>query len=293
MAHKIREQLLELGLIRENTVEPYFPRVRDRDDIAVLRDTESGVIFLDQCEHMDISHYEEIEGGLYWQAKDRTEALKLYAEDDARRATQFESYIKGKDFVDVGCGTGGILDYVKPLAKSVAGVEPQRGIRDELVELGYVMHRLPVDMPESSYDVASLFHTLEHLTDPLETLREIKRSLRPDGTLIVEVPHARDVLISTLDLEVFKKFTFWSEHLILHTRESLTKFLNAAGFSSVEVKGFQRYPLANHLYWLAKGEPGGQKHLSQFRSPELDEAYAYRLDALDQTDTLIAIARVY
>jgi SAM-dependent methyltransferase len=291
MVHKVKEQLQALGLISDSTTESYFPRVRDREDIGVLRDTKSGVIFLDRSDHMDIGHYEEIEGGSYWHAKDRGEALKAYAVDDTRRAKQFESYVHGKDYVDVGCGTGGILDLLKPAAKSTAGVEPQRGIRDELVSLGQTMYRLPENLPETSFDVASLFHTLEHLTDPLGTLREIKRALRPGGTLIVEVPHARDALLATFELESFKKFTFWSEHLVLHTRESISKFLTEAGFSSVEVQGFQRYPLANHLYWLAKGEPGGQKHFSQFSSPDLDAAYARRLDGIDQTDTLIAIAR--
>lgn len=290
MEHKPKEQLLSLGCISEDRVEEYFPRVRDRADIRVLRDTETGVVFLDRSDHMDISHYEEIEGGAYWQASDRGSARSAYGEDDVRRAAQFAQHIEGKDYVDVGCGTGGILDLVKERAATVAGVEPQRAMREELQQAGYTMYRLPEDMPDASFDVASLFHTLEHLTDPLGTLKEIKRALRPGGVLMVEVPHARDALLTTFELESFKAFTFWSEHLVLHTRESLTAFLAAAGFSSIAVEGFQRYPLANHLYWLAHGKPGGQKHLSEFSSPALDAAYQERLAAMDRTDTLIAIA---
>jgi hypothetical protein len=72
-------------------------------------------------DHMDISHYEEMQGVSYWSSNDRKEALKLCVVDDARRAKQFASLIKGKDYIDVGCGAGGVLDYLKGTAKSLSG----------------------------------------------------------------------------------------------------------------------------------------------------------------------------
>ena len=47
--------------------------------------------------------------------------------------------------------------------------------------------------------------------------------------MIIEVPHARDFLIETFDINSFKDFTFWSEHLILHTKESLVAFAKESG----------------------------------------------------------------
>ena len=128
------------------------------------------------------------------------------------------------------------------------------------------------------------------MVEPLETLKKLHRHLSPGGKLIIEVPHAGDALIKTYNLESFKAFTFWSEHLILHTRKSLETFLRAAGFNRVRIEGFQRYPLANHLYWLKEGKPGGQEILKQFRNEELEKAYAENLNKVDQTDTIIAIA---
>jgi hypothetical protein len=49
-------------------------------------------------------------------------------------------------------------------------------------------------------------------------------------------------------LDSFKESTFWSEHLILHTKESLRKILEAVGFKNIKIEGLQRYPSANHLY---------------------------------------------
>ena len=98
------------------------------------------------------------------------------------------------------------------------------------------------------------------------------------------------ILISFLDWDAFKAFTFWSEHLILHTRGSLRLFLQQAGFKNISISGYQRYPIANHLHWLVKEKPGGHDIWNQLRSEELDNAYSAMLNKLDYTDTLIATA---
>lgn len=45
IANKIREELLSLGIIDDKKVIEFFPTVRDRDDVAVLKCELSGVIF--------------------------------------------------------------------------------------------------------------------------------------------------------------------------------------------------------------------------------------------------------
>lgn len=279
------KELYELGIVHADDVVPYYPRVRDRADIAVLRDSKTGVIFLNATDHMDIAHYEHMDDGSYWGGETRERALELYQEDDERRASQFGPLITGKDFIDVGCGTGGLLDRVRPTARSAAGVEPQGYAREELEKLGYPMYRLPSEAPEEHFDIAGLFHVFEHMTEPLKTLKEVRGLLRPHGMLVLEVPHARDVL---LKIDAFKAFTLWSEHLVLHTKESLRTYLETAGFKDIKVEGFQRYSLANHIGWLVDEEPGGQKrHVALDTSKE---AYVELLKESDQTDTLIAFA---
>ncbi len=277
-----QELLAELGLINPDTVIPFYPKVRDRDDVSVLKDETSGVIFLSRMDHMDISHYEEMQGVSYWSAKDRKETLQLTLEDDRRRARQFSSLVRGKNYIDIGCGAGGVLDQLRDTAKGMAGVEPQEYIRAELSKQGYTMSRLASDVPKRSFDVASLFHVLEHITTPLETLKQTRGLLCKGGRVIVEVPHARDAL---LKLESFKGFTLWSEHIVLYTRQTLQKLLEHAGFKDVHVEGFQRYPLANHIGWLVYGKPGGQNTI-HITAPEYKEL----LTSTDQTDTIIATA---
>ena len=63
----------------------------------------------------------------------------------------------------------------------------------------------------------------------------LKDKILPGGMILVEVPHAKDFLLSTLNNEDFKNFSLWSQHLILHTRESLHKMLDYAGFKKIQI----------------------------------------------------------
>lgn len=289
--NKILALLCDLGICDEDSIDHYYPRVRDRDDVSVMRCRKSGVIFLSRTDHMDMSHYENKESFRYWGPTfDRKQAALSGLEDSQRRAREFQNVICNRRWLDVGTGAGGILDLLRPLASETHAVEPQTAARDELSKCGYIVYASVNDVPGEYFEVVTLFHVFEHLTEPLDTLRTIHAKMVEGGKIIIEVPHANDFLISFLDLDEFKAFTFWSEHLILHTRHSLTTFLQRAGFKDISVVGFQRYPIANHLHWLAKKKPGGHQIWSHLRTQELDSAYYQLLASLDKTDTLIGIA---
>lgn len=290
MKHAIEEQLISLGIIKKEKVVEFFPKVRDRDDVKVLRCEQSGVIYLSSTHHIEQSYYNDKKGTNYWSSSNREEGLKNTYIDDTRRFNQFKELITNKSYLDVGSGLGGVLDLFKTVAKEVSAVEPQAEIRELLNSIGYKVYNSIENAPAKNVDIISLFHVFEHLTDPVGSLKNLHKLLNENGKIIIEVPHAKDALIETFKLDSFKAFTFWSEHLILHTRKSLETFLTAAGFKNVTVMGFQRYPLANHLYWLNTGKPGGHNQFIQMRNTAMENEYSNLLSTIDQTDTIIAIA---
>ncbi len=290
MNNKIQDILSDLRIIDPKSIIKFYPKVRDRNDIEVLKCEKSGVIFLSSTETNE-TYYIEKKGTSYWSHADRNVALKSTYEHDQRRFNQFKNLIIDKKYLDFGTGLGGILDLLKPYASEIFAIELQKDIRNLLGTLDYkVFESIELIPSEQKLDIISLFHVFEHLTEPLDILNKLYARLETNGKIIIEVPHANDALISSFNLESFKKFTFWSEHLILHTRSSLTTFLKEAGFKNISIKGFQRYPLANHLYWLLNHQPGGHQFLQQFRNKAIDKEYANLLKNIDQTDTLIAIA---
>ncbi|NJN67379.1 MAG: class I SAM-dependent methyltransferase [Chloroflexaceae bacterium] len=290
MENKIQSLLFSLGVCSPNTVEEIYPQVRDRDDIRVLKCNKSGVMFLSRTDHIQLSHYSQQRDFSYWSASNRSQATMNTLDDDQRRARQFELIIRSKKWLDFGTGAGGILDLLAEKAAEAYAIEPQTHTRNELVRCGYKVFQDISQIQNEYIDIVTLFHVFEHLLDPIETLNSIAEKLVESGKIIIEVPHANDMLLSFFDLESFKRFTFWSEHLVLHTRYSLEVFLREAGFHHICVEGFQRYPLANHLYWLARGKPGGHKEWHYLQTPELNRSYAALLAQLDKTDTLIAVA---
>jgi 2-polyprenyl-3-methyl-5-hydroxy-6-metoxy-1,4-benzoquinol methylase len=173
------------------------------------------------------------------------------------------------------------------------GIELQQDYIDSLNSNGISCFNNLSDIKNNSLDIVVSFHVLEHLPNPLETLEEIKTKIVSGGQILIEVPHAKDFLLSAVDCHEFKQFTLWSQHLVLHTRESLVRTLEYVGFSDIQIEGVQRYPLSNHLHWLANRMPGGHKSsLAMLDSGELYDCYLNSLARIDATDTLVALAKV-
>ena len=86
-----------------------------------------------------------------------------------------------------------------------------------------------------------MFHVLEHIPFQNETLKILKSKLKRKVKIIIEVPHAEDFLILQDELKEFKNFTFWSEHLILHTQKSLRKILTKSGFRNIKFQSIRNH----------------------------------------------------
>ena len=83
-----------------------------------------------------------------------------------------------------------------------------------------------------------------------------------------------------------------SQHLILHTAESLKVLCLSAGYKEVNIILKQRYPLSNHLHWIINGKPGGHKSkFSILDNKSLANAYSNSLAKIGLSDTLLALCK--
>ena len=272
----------------KETAKVFSKHTRDNADLLVMRDEVSGIIYIDDY-FVGEDHYTS---GSYRTEKLSPHASSNYERNDnaERRMKEYKQFYAGLNICDVGCGLGDFLYGAREFADQVYGVELQKNYLDNLNSAG-VPCSTDIRDYKGKFDTIFSFHALEHFEYPIEMLSLMKDKLSKDGQIIVEVPHANDFLISTLHYQPFIEFTLWSQHLILHTRESLKRFLQAAGFKSIIIEGVQRYSLANHLGWLTKQKPGGHKgNLSMLDSSELHHAYQSSLQKIDATDTLVAVA---
>lgn len=289
MTNPIFDALCELGVCNANATTHFHSGTRDRADINVLQCGKSGALFLDDVAHMDIAYY-NAKPPTHKHGTDKR-AIITSNDDTQRRYTQFANLLRGKSWLDIGAGSGAMLDVFAPLCTRYAAVEPQDTAATFLRELGHTVYQHTDDVPEGEYSVVTLFHVFEHLTDPIGVLKSVYNRMPAGGRLVIEVPHARDLLISFARSETFCAHTFWSEHLFLHTRETLRALTEAAGFETIAIQGVQRYPVANHLHWLAEGKPGGHVQWNMLVDDTLDSAYGNVLARMDMTDTLTLEAR--
>ena len=105
-------------------------------------------------------------------------------------------------------------------------------------------------LPDQAASVAVMIHVLDHLLDPVATLRELRQKLTPG---------ARLVLVTHDEFSLLRRILGWRwpafclQHPQLYNPESLRAVLEAAGFQVLEqhatVNYFQIGYLLKHLYW--------------------------------------------
>jgi SAM-dependent methyltransferase len=158
-----------------------------------------------------------------------------------RRARWIDSKIAapGK-ILEIGCGRGILLAALSQLGHECHGIE-----RSDLAATraqrtaGIRIYPKPLehcDMPESYFDLVLLWHVLEHLDSPADTLHRVFKLMRPGGMLIIEVPN-----FSSLQSRFFGKHWFHLDlerHLFHFSASGLRRLLTTCGFRQISCHTF-------------------------------------------------------
>lgn len=95
---------------------------------------------------------------------------------------------KGK-ILDIGAGTGDFLLTAKNDGWNVIGVEPSDRAKNIAKQKGISFVEEISELENNSFDVITMWHVLEHVPNLENQIQELKRLLKPTGTLIVAVPN--------------------------------------------------------------------------------------------------------
>ena len=211
--------------------------------------------------------------------------------DDIRRAAAVARVANPGDWVlDYGCGAGGLIHQLTLAGLQAVGIEVDsvayEFLREEGIPMWTQLESLPREV-SSQVRVVTMFHVLEHLSDPRDLLGRIPELVPNARTLLVEVPCSEDPLLTLYESAPFSRFTYWSHHEHLHSKGSLEGLLTSV-FDDVQVTRLQRYGLGNHLGWLSWMKPGGQRELSWLENSTAGDLYRQRLIDNGFSDTLWA-----
>ena len=98
--------------------------------------------------------------------------------------------------MDIGCGTGDFLEFMRKTGWSVSGVDLSPAAARAARRKGIEVMSQPLEellrsgrVRKGSYEAVTLFHVLEHLPKPVEFLRMARHLLSPGGVLVVQVPN--------------------------------------------------------------------------------------------------------
>jgi len=136
------------------------------------------------------------EGGVYGDQSSRSPAMVLQRTWTAGRLAESGRHRQPTArLLEIGSGYGLFLDEARRAGYDVRGVELSRtGAEHARQQLGLdVFCGQLADAPADPADVVCFWDTLEHVPDPLEFLRQVRRRLDPDGVFALSVPYFSSV----------------------------------------------------------------------------------------------------
>jgi len=168
-------------------------------------------------------------------------------------------YLRNANIIDVGCGAGSLLDMLKNVSSSQIGIEPCTPYLESLAERGYKVYpsvSKAIEDGERMIDYGFSIQVIEHVKNPVEFLKEIRKLINPQGRLLISTPNRNDILMTLLK-DKFYQFFYRTQHRWYFDEYSVIKCAELAGFTVKNVKFVHRYGMANTLYWLRDGKPQG------------------------------------
>src|SRR5262245_19487975 len=148
--------------------------------------------------------------------------------------------------LDFGCGSGAYLVEMSRLGWNVVGIDASHRmverIRDELGLRAYAGSLPHLELDSESFDVVTMWHSLEHVHEPVPVLREVRQLLAPGGKVVIAVPN-----IDSLPFRWFGRHWFGLElprHLTHFTATSLLQMLQRCGFATEPIE------YVRHADWL-------------------------------------------
>jgi SAM-dependent methyltransferase len=183
------------------------------------------------------------------------------------RLVDLERRLGGKGrLLDVGCASGTFVAYALAEGWQAEGVDVSAWASEEARKHGLTVRTGTLEeqhYPAASFDVVHSSHTLEHVPDPLGTLREMRRITRAGGWLSLEVPQEVEGLFEGVRdlLHLRTPPAQPNPHLYFFTHKTLRQMVEQAGFVDIEIKtrhppisGKSKYPCGTPitltLFWL-------------------------------------------
>jgi len=165
----------------------------------------------------------------------------------------YKKGVNGRRFLDIGCATGLLLNYLSRKGWKVHGVEICRasaeyGIKNFNLDI-FIGTLEEASFPSNYFDVVHFSHLIEHVPDPLSLLIEVRRIVKKDGHIILTTPnvHGFQARVSGR-----KWRSAIPDHIFLFSKKSMRKILYRTGFRVVKQVSWGGIPVGKRPDFIKK-----------------------------------------
>ena len=132
--------------------------------------------------------------------------------------------------LDIGCGVGDFLHFAEQNGWQCTGAEPSEdaaSIAKKRIKTEIMLPKDLEQLPDESFDVITMWHVLEHVSDLQWQVNQLNRLLKKGGRLVIALPNFR-----SYDAQYYKdKWAAYDvpRHLNHFSQDSIAKIFNING----------------------------------------------------------------
>lgn len=153
-----------------------------------------------------------------------------------RKVSLLSKYNDKGAVLDIGTGTGDFLVAAKKQGWSVIGIEPNSKAKEIAASKKVTFSDSLEHLKDHSFDVITMWHVLEHVPDLEFQIKELKRLLKPNGTIIIAVPN-----FNSFDAKYYNEF--WAAYDVPRHLWHFSKIAIEKLFQKQDLKLFHVKPM--------------------------------------------------
>lgn len=164
--------------------------------------------------------------------------------------------LKNKRILEIGSSSGYFLDVMRTNGANVEGIELTKNYSDYSKKLGFKIYNESIENLNlnEEFDLIIMFHTLEHVFDPMSVIRAVNRALKRDGVFMGESPNQKDWRIEIFNNEGVKRFHYDFNHYYYYSPDIIRRYLKICGFKEERLETVERYNSLEQLRRILTGE---------------------------------------